>query len=58
MLETSKLGVPAALAPLEIPRLWKRAANTADNSTLYAPLLMLGLQRIGWDSPKSAALIH
>ena len=30
----------------------------ADNSARYAPLLTLGLQRIGRDSPKSAALIR
>ena len=30
----------------------------ADNSTVYAPPLSLGLQRIGRDAPKSAALIH
>jgi hypothetical protein len=34
----------------------EEAENTADNSTLYAPPLTLGLQRIGRDSPKSAAL--
>jgi hypothetical protein len=33
-------------------------AKRADNSTLYAPPPTLGLQRIGRDSPKSAALIH
>jgi hypothetical protein len=32
--------------------------NRADNSALYAPPSTLGLQRIGRDSPKSAALIH
>ena len=32
--------------------------NRADNSALYAPPSTVRLERIGRDSPKSAALIH
>ncbi len=48
------LRLPVALGTLEVPS--PTTMKHTDNSTLYAPPPTLGPQRIGRDSPKSAAL--